>query len=196
MTMTEQFKPALLVYREVLEGDVRKLQGKSNDNPDAGGGARDLRFDFRAFRSVMHRIFSEESVGRGGVPIRTATITYTDDQGVSQTTSMAYWPPAEARWWEDRVSRVHASEALRPELLQTDSGRVFVTFTLFTNNVVRCDYAYEADLRQGEWAPEVCDAILGCIDATDTKNGQKTRNRVPTSGFYDFVSGKRYCHAE
>jgi len=197
MTTSQPLEPALLVYREILEGDLRKLQATSNDDPDAGGGARDLRFDWNAFRPVMHRIFSKEATGRGGKTIRTATISYLDADQLSQTTTMAYWPPTEKRPWEDRVSRVHASPALRPDLLLTDLGRVFVTFTLFTDGTVRCDYAYEQDFRdENAWAPAVRDIVLGCLDATDAKNGHRTNNRVPTQGYYDFSTGKRYCHAE
>lgn len=195
MTMSGQLEPALLVYREVMEGDLRKLQGKSNDAL-TGGGARDLRFDWKAFRPVMHRIFSQEGIGRGGKSIRIAIITYTDAAGQSQTTTMSYWPPAKKRHWEDRVARVHASEALGSGVPELGFGRVFVTFTLFTDGTVRCDYAYEDDLRQDKWAPTVCNVIIGCLETTDEKNGDRTNNRVPTQGYYDFTTGKRYCHAE
>jgi hypothetical protein len=195
MTTSEQLEPALLVFKEVMEGDLRKLEGKSND-ARTGGGARDLRFPWKAFRAEMHRIFSREATGRGGKPIREATITYADADGQSRTTTMAYWPPAKKRHWEDRVACVHASEALGSGLPEFGSGRVFVTFTLFTNGTVRCDYAYEDDLRQDQWAPTVCDVILGCLNTTDEKNGDRTSNRVPTQGYYDFTNGKRYCHAD
>lgn len=197
MTSSRPLEPSLLVYREILEGDLRKLQATSNDDPDAGGGARDLRFDWKAFRPVMHRIFSKEASGRGGKTIRTAIISYVDSDGAARKTTMAYWPPTEKRPWEDRVSRIHASPALRPDLLLTNLGRVFVTFTLFMDGTVRCDYAYEHDFRDEDvWAPTVRDIVLGCLGATDVKNGHRTTNRVPTQGYYDFRTGKRYCHAE
>ena len=36
---------ARILYREITEGDLRKVLAKSNDS-DTGGGARDLRFGF------------------------------------------------------------------------------------------------------------------------------------------------------
>lgn len=194
--MPPPLQPVLLVYRELLEGDRRKLQAASNDDPSAGGGARDLRFPWEAFRSVMHRIFSQEAVGRGGTLVRTATVSYVDANGQPRTTTMTYWPANDSRPTEDRVSRIHASPALRPDLLRDDFGRVFFTFILFSDGTVRCVFAYEKDLLEGGWADPVRDTMLGCARTTDVKNGARTTNRVPAMGFYDFQTGIRYCHAE
>lgn len=184
-------RPVLFVYKEIVEGDLRKLVAESNDSK-TGGGARDLRFPWRSFRSTMHRIFTQDGIGRGGKPIRIAEVTYLDNDDVARKTILQYWPPTEARPTEDRISRVHASPALGGHLPDTGRGRVFVVFSKFDDGTVRCDYAYENDLRaKGVWANEVSSQILNCMASAAARKGNRT-----VQGYYDFASGIGYCHAD
>lgn len=194
-TATPKAAPARVVYREVTDGDLRKLEGQSNDTP-SGGGARDIRFPWKAFRPVMHLIFNAPAVGRGGQPIRTASITYSE-KGVQKSTTMEYWPPTRSRPTEDRVSKVHASPVLGGQTPDTSKGKIFVVFTQFTNGLVRCDYAYEDELRDPNlWAEEIRQAILGCLQTTSIKNATRVKNLSPAQGYYDFVSGMGFCYAD
>lgn len=187
--------PTRIVYKEVLGGDLRKLRGESNDTP-SGGGARDLRFPWRAFRPIMHLIFTHTET-RGDSEFRTTVVNYVDDAGQRQTTSLEYWPATPSRPSEDRVSKVHASPALGGSRMpDMDRGRVFVVFSQFSSGEVRCDYAYEDDLRAGNWASAVSTAILGCIAATAEKNSTRSVNYVPTQGYWDFTNGTGFCYAE
>lgn len=184
-------RPVLLVYKEIVDGDLRKLTAASN-NSQTGGGARDLRLPWRTFRPVMHRIFSKVKPARGGKTIRVANVTYIDADDELCTTELEYWPPTETRKSEDRISRVHASPALGGRLPATDQGRVFVLFTMFSNDVVRCDYAYENDLkRKNVWAPEVSTQILSCMTSAASHKGKRT-----VQGYYDFITGTGFCHAD
>ena len=183
--------PVLFAYKEIVEGDLRKLIAESNDSK-TGGGARDLRLPWKTFRPVMHRIFTEDGVGRGGKAIRVAQISYLDDEGHIQTTELHFWPPTNARKSEGRISRVHASPALGGHLPDTDRGRVFVLFTKFSDGMVRCDYAYEEDLKKkGVWATEVSAQILNCMSSAATRTDGRT-----VQGYYDFVEGTGFCHAD
>lgn len=184
-------RPVLFVYKEIVPGDLRKLVAKSN-NSSTGGGARDLRLPWKTFRPTMHRIFTQDGVGRGGKAIRVAQVTYLDENDVPRTTQLEYWPPTASRHTEDRISKIHASPALGGHLPDTDKGRVFVVLSKFDDGTVRCDYAYELDLKtKGVWAAEVSGQILGCMTASAGRKGNRT-----VQGYYDFLEGTHYCHAD
>jgi hypothetical protein len=184
-------RPVLFVYKEIVAGDLRKLLAESNDSK-TGGGARDLRLPWKTFRPIMHRIFTKDAVGRGGKQIRSAEVTYLDEYDKLQRTELHYWPPTASRRTEDRIAQVHASPALGGQLPATDRGRVFVLFIKFDDGTVRCVYAYEDDLKKkGEWASEVRDQILGCMASAALHKGART-----VQGYYDFIEGTHYCHAD
>lgn len=196
--MTNQ-KPSVVraVYKEINEGDLRKLVAASNDDPSAGGGARDLRFPASGFDSVLKQIFTKDAVAKGGKEIRRATVTYLDDNNQIKTTEMEYWPPTSARPSEVRITKIHKSPALGgTKLPDSNLGRVFVVFTQFSDKVVRLDYAYEDDFRSGKWAREFCRAILECLEIADQKNRTRPNNKITAQGYYEFTTGKGYCHGE
>lgn len=187
--------PSLVVYKEILEGDLLKLQAQSNFTL-TGGGARDLRLPWRTFRGVMHRIFTKEATGRGGKKIRVADVIYLDDNEQPHSTRLEYWPATGARPTEDRISKVHKSPALGGKLPDSGRGKVFVLLIQFSDGTVRCTYAYEDDLRKDVWAPELSAAIRACIASTAAKNLGRTQNFVPVQGYYDFADGTHFCHAD
>jgi hypothetical protein len=186
--------PLLLVYKELTDSELKKLQAISNVT-QSGGGARDLRLPAKTFRPVMNRIFTGTQ-NKKGKQIRTAKITYRGDDGTLGTTELEYWPPTDARPREDRVARVHASPALGGRLPASDRGRVFVLFIRWSNSDVGCYYAYENDLkRKGIWASEVRTALLSCMAGTDLKNLARSGNKLSVQGYIDFTNGTVYCHA-
>lgn len=184
-------RPVLFVYKEIVSGDIRKLLAESNDSK-TGGGARDLRLPWKAFRPIMLQIFTKEALGRGGKGIRVADVTFLDANDQPQRTQLEYWPATSARPTEDRIAKVHASPALGGQLPATDKGRVFLLLSKFDDGTVRCDYAYEEDLKQkGVWASEVSSAILSCMASAALRNGTRT-----VQGYYNFADGTGYCHAD
>lgn len=188
--------PTLVVYKEVVEGDLRKLRAESNDNPGAGGGARDLRLPSKTFRPVMNHIFTREAVGRGGRLIRVADMIYLDAAREPRLTTLEYWPPTAARPREDRISKIHKSPALGGRLPDEGRGRVFVLFIKFSDNSVRVTYAYEDELRSGKWADELSGAILSCLTKTAGKNSGRSGLLMPVQGYYEFTTGVQFCHAD
>lgn len=182
--------PALIVYKEILPGDLRKLQALSNNDANAGGGARDLRVPKSAFGDVMRRIFSE-GVTIKGKNVRVADVTYLDDSGQPQNTQLFYWPSTKARPSEERIAQINASPAIGGRPPRSDKGRVFLLLIKFADSTVRCEYAYEEQLKQNVWAPEVTQQILGCMAASDATSGRKS-----AMGFYDFFQATGYCHAK
>lgn len=184
-------QPVLFVYKEIVSGDLRKLIAESNDSK-TGGGARDLRLPWKGFRPIMRQIFTEDGIGRGGRRIGVVDVTYLDANGDPHRTQLEYWPPTASRPTEDRISKVHASPALGGQLPQTGKGRVFLILSKFDDGTVRCDYAYEDDLKKkGLWANEVSGAILSCMASAAVRNGTRT-----VQGYYKFTAGTGYCHAD
>lgn len=175
---------------------MRKLLAESNDAA-TGGGARDLRFPARAFDPVLRKIFSKDSFGRGGQAIRTGDVIYLDSNEKPQSTQLEYWPPTRSRKSESRISKIHDSPALGGQLPTTDRGRVFVLLIQFSDGTVRCDYAYEDDLKDPDvWAHELSSAVLGCLASACARNKTRTAGLVPALGYYDFTNGTGYCHAD
>lgn len=193
--LTTQPRPTLVVYKEIVDGDMRKLLAESNDSK-TGGGARDLRFPVRAFDSVLRQIFSKDAIGRGGQSIRIGDVIYLDSSSQPQKTQLEYWPPTNSRKTESRISKIHNSPALGGQLPRTGSGRVFVLLIQFSDGSVRCDYAYEEDLRANVWAPELSSVVLGCFASASAKNTTRTAGLVSAQGYYDFSTGTGYCHAD
>lgn len=196
MASKQSLTPTLVVYKEVVEGDLRKLRAESNDDPGAGGGARDLRLPTKTFRPIMNRIFTKDAIGRGGKQIRVAEMIYLDADSIPRTTRLEYWPPTDARPREDRISKIHKSPALGGRLPDEGRGKVFVLFIKFSNDTVRVTYAYEDELRSGKWAGELSDAILACMKTTASKNFGRSGSLVPVQGYYEFTTGVQFCHAD
>lgn len=195
MTTPTETSPLLVVYKEIVKADIRKLQATSNDSK-TGGGARDLRLPAKTFGPVMRRIFTIDAIGRGGRDIKVANVLYLDAEGIKHTTLLEYWPATSARPAEDRIAKVHASPALGGQIPDTSKGRVFVLFIKFTDGTIRCTYAYEDELKSGIWADEVKNAILDCMMSADNKNSTRSSGFVSVQGYYEFTNGTCYCHAD
>lgn len=195
-----------LVYKELLEGDYRKLAAKSNDS-DSGGGARDLRLPYREFDGIFARLLplsrEEHRRRKGGrveVPLRTGPV-YLDEvteTGEETTTEaeMVWETPTDARPSEGRIAKVHASPATRQllearEAMKDADGRPPRVFVLFVQNdqgELRVHYAYEHELRAGEWAPAVARRMLEHLD-----NPNRRRDRA-VAGYIDFLDNVHYAH--
>lgn len=195
MASQSPVKPALVVYTEIVDGDLKKLRAESNDSK-TGGGARDLRIPWRAFRPAMHRVFSGSDVGRKGVPIRTANVISVSRSGQPTTTRLEYWPATTSRPAEDRVSKVHKSAALGGQMPEESRGKIFVLFILYNNKEVRVMYFYEDQLSDLGWAPEFRGALSSCIASTNATNATRVGTKVPVRGYYDFTTGVHYCNAK
>lgn len=194
--ITTQARPTFVVYKEFVGGDMRKLLAESNDSA-TGGGARDLRFPAQAFDPVLRQMFTIDGLGRGDRAIRIGKIVYLDTSGKPQVTQLDYWPPTRSRPTECRIARIHASPALGGQLPRTDKGKVFVLLIQFSDSTVRCDYAYENDLKDPTiWAHELSSAVLGCLASACVKNATRTASLVAAMGYYDFTNGTGYCHAD
>lgn len=189
-----------LVYKELLDGDYRKLTAQSNDSP-TGGGARDLRLPFAAFDGIFARLLPNERTEvrrrkghRVKVEVRTGPVmidTVNANGKVVGTTSeeMVWENPTDARRTEGRIAKVHAGQATSELLSARDpaKGRAFALFVQDDAGELRVHYAFEADLRAGVWASAVAIPILKHID------GQRRRDRA-VQGYLDFPNDFWYAH--
>lgn len=188
--MSAPVTPLVLVFKELLEGDLLKIQAESNI-ATTGGGARDLRFPAKQFDATMHRIFTKDGFGKGSRPIRIATVTYGKSPSRT-TTQLEYWPPTPSRPAEGRVARIHDSPALAG-VPDSDKGRVFFMLIRASNNETWLRYAYEDHLRGGEWSQLVSSTILSCAAEIDQVNAARAQ-KLPAQGYIDFLVGDSYCH--
>jgi hypothetical protein len=191
--MGEAQAPVLVLYKELTAADLRKLEAESNDTP-SGGGARDLRLPHKAFAHVMSRLLPSTRLERRGkksdpdAVVQFGPVTFFEG-GQARQTEFVYWPPTDARPSEGRIAKVHASPALGGRLPDVDKGRVFVMFIKWASGMVQIVYAYENELRKGDWASEVAGPLLQCMTDSDLRGKS-------VQGYIDLAEGMGYCHGE
>ena len=98
----DQSPPVLLYFQEIRPGDVKKYQERSNENPQSGGGARDLRVPLD-YQSVLAQMFprpgSDSDVHKG--------VIHWDGPEEAGSAEIELWPPTDARPTELRIARIH-----------------------------------------------------------------------------------------
>lgn len=170
-------------FREVLDGDRRKAEARSND-ADTGGGARDFRFNAKNFDAFLKKVFTipvEKTRDGKELDVRTATVHAKVD-GKPVAGPLEYWPPTDARPSEGRIGRISSHPAF-----QTVPGEdpTFALFTQLDDGTVHGRYATMTEIQQGN--ATIAKHIAACY--TNTRSGRAA------IGYLDFDTGKAYCHA-
>lgn len=184
-----------VVFREVVEGDFRKFQARSND-ADTGGGARDLRFSpYDAFIPIFEKLFPHirtvlRSRGGGKLPvdIRVGGFWWEDPHGKVLTMEATFEPPTDPRPTEGRVPVVYKYPPFSEYKPPTDEGRCVVLLIQREDDSVWPAFATETELRNGLWQKDVTSIILRSLDAKRSV-GQVAR------GYKDFTNGQEYSDA-
>lgn len=181
-----------ILYKEISNGDLRKLRAESNDS-DSGGGARDLRLPEGEFRDVIRRLLPQEIKRQRKVDGHQTEITILtgpvihpvskDGETKELKIPLEWWPPTTARPAEGRIARVHEALPMPKEGL----GRVFFLLIQDTAGAVYSHYAYEDHLRAGLWRTEVSQPLLRCCDALD-------RKKPTVQGYIDYTTNVQFCH--
>lgn len=179
-----------MVFRQVLEGDVKKFKAKSNTTP-SGGGARDFRFrPYEKFDAVFDRLLStRKTVTRKRKGKSLSLSVYTEDvtvwhgPGATAPHTLVFESPTTARDGEGRICQLDklklkakGSTADRCEFLilwKDNSGKVFVALVT------------DRELRAGHWHEDIAKVLLSCMEQ------KKTRSAI--QGYHDFKSGRHYC---
>jgi len=189
---------ARILYKEIVPGDLRKFEAKSNDTP-SGGGARDLRFgDYNSIAPIVAKMFPEKVTldrrRRGKkttVEAFSGALVWERNDSV-QSKKVLFEPPTSARPREGRIARVHEQPALDPGpiLPLKANDKVILLFAQRNDGQVWPYFTTESSLRTpGAWDPRVANEILQCIEE------RRARGTV-VIGYRDFITGKGYCNGK
>jgi hypothetical protein len=177
-------KAMAVLFKQVREGDIRKLAAQSNDAP-TGGGARDLRFPAEPFAPVLHLFFPDVvGTSSNGGEIRKGTLAWVNASGVERF-PVELHPPTDARPTEARIARINDLEPLQECPDPDDNDPVFVIFTLDGDRSFRCDFATTSDLHL-KWHPDIASPMLRSLDVI--------RGKKSACGYINLISGMEYLH--
>jgi hypothetical protein len=131
-------------FQEISAGDRRKIEGKSND-AKTGGGARDLRFNYKQMHPFFVRMFPQTRAAKRDsevLRIHHGTVSWIDNEGRNKVSPIEFWPPTVARPSEGRLGRINQLGNLR-DLPPNSEGRLFVTLTQLETGEIRVRHVSE-----------------------------------------------------
>lgn len=183
------FDPKLVIFHEITEADVRKINAVSNDSP-TGGGARDIRFNFNQFDGVFQEMLPDSrmvNLRRKGVrrlePVHFGNATFQQRDKPPITSEIAWYTPTDKRPREGRLPRVHKIPALTVPPSK-GLGIPMLLIQQATNRSIFLSYAYESQFNQ--WIKPIEDIL-----------SRSLKVRVGTqagSGYIDLKDGREYVH--
>lgn len=189
---------ARIFYKEIVDGDVRKINADSND-AKTGGGARDFRFgDYDKVAPIMEKFFPEAKTvkrKRNGqqvdVEVRRGRF-YWNSNNKEESKEVEFEPPTTARPSEGRITRVHEQPSFAPNKIPpfNAGNKVLLLVVQCNDGTVWPYFIEESSLSMpGAWDQQVAKTILACI------NAKRASNRV-VIGYRDFVTGDAYCNGK
>jgi hypothetical protein len=191
---------ARILYKEIVEGDLRKILAQANDS-DTGGGARDFRFgSYTQLMSVIKLMFPQtvkENRKRDGVvsqlDVFKGTFYWQNTAGGTVHTKDSFFePPTDVRPSEGRIARVHEYGCFDTSLIPKGGvgNRVILLLIQNYGGEVWPHFAEEQSLRTpGVWDQVVADELLKCMDAT------RAEGRA-VIGYRDFPAKSSYCNGK
>lgn len=170
-----------IIFREVMEGDLRKFTATSAD-ADTGGGARDFRFTpFNKFDGVFARALpgrATENRVRDGVrtseTLYTATVSIPKKDGSTITRELRFEPPTDSRNGEGRLAQLDKF-GLEPPVSE---GRFLLLIIEDATGAVILTFYSEQDLASGLWHQTVNDFFKEVF--------ARPKRRMATQGYIDF----------
>lgn len=183
MTEIAPGNPVLLVFREILDGDIKKVRAESNITP-SGGGARDLRFPKSdTFGPIVARLFPNPT-GQEGV---VHSLIYWDENGGLQSADIKFWRPTDARPNEARIGKINLVrkwliDEAAYRAAQQNGSKWFFLLLLDDNNRVWAQVLREEIL--DNQTPIVRDYIRHRI--------RETPPNKTVFGALDFITGDTY----
>jgi hypothetical protein len=171
-----------LFFKEIKPGDLRKLEGQSNDSP-TGGGARDLRFPDEPFRPLFEKYFPTPRALGDGRTVQQGRVFWRAG-GNERSAEVEYWPPTDARQGEGRIARINDLAALR----NPPKGDAVVLLLIHDDrDRVWPRYVTRQQLASPEFDRRVGAFIVECLD--------RPRGHESAYGWIDFEEDANYCHS-
>ena len=197
--MTRQSgKVARILYKELVEGDLRKLKAKSND-ANTGGGARDFRFgSYKTLLPVIRLMFPQtvqEVRKRGGqsvmIDVFKGAFFWSDAQGNIHRKDAYFEPPTDVRPTEGRITRVHEYPCFDANSVEISAGnRILLLLIQRDDDSLWPYYVEEQSLHiPNVWHPVVATELLNCLNAVRPVN-------QAVIGYRDFISAAGYCNGQ
>lgn len=189
-----------ILYKEIVEGDLRKILATSNDS-DTGGGARDFRFgSYTKLLPVIKLMFPavvREKRKRGSVineiDVFKGTFYWQSAIGGQVYEKESFFePPTDVRPAEGRIARVHEYGCFDTARIPHggESNRILLLLIQREDGKVWPHFAEERSLRTpGSWDPVVAAELLKCLDA-------KRADSRAVIGYRDFTSSSSYCNGK
>lgn len=172
-----------IVYKEIVRGDRRKFEAKSNDTP-SGGGARDLRYSpYEKFVKVFERMLPTKDAKN----ICIGRFTWMEE-GVKKSSDAFFHPPTDSRSNEGRIASVDKylpRNTLPPE----DAGIAILLIYQINDGTVWIHFTTDRSLAVDEWHQHVSQTILNCINA-------HRRSNVSCTGYIDYEFNEVFCNGE
>lgn len=191
---------ARILYKEIVEGDLRKIRAESNDS-DTGGGARDFRFgSYEQLVPVIKLMFPEVVQERrkrdkviSNIEVFKGKFYWKSTTGAQTLEKDSFFePPTDARKSEGRIARVHEYGCFDTSLIPHggEGNRVLLLLIQRADGKVWPHFAEETSLRTaGGWDPVVARELITCLDA------KRAESRA-VIGYYDFTSSSSYCNGK
>lgn len=189
---------ARILYKEIVVGDLKKIEAKSNITP-TGGGARDFRFgEFDRLEPIIRKMFPQavkQTRRRGGKAVTVEIfrgVFYWDFNGKVEDKTVEFEPPTTARPQEGRITRVHEQPVFDLNRIPKvrEDNRVLLLLVQRNDGTVWPHFIEESSLHVADaWDPRVASELLSCIRA------RRAEGRA-VIGYRDFVTGEHYCNGK
>lgn len=182
-----------IVFREVLSGDRRKFEAKSND-ASTGGGARDFRFSpYDKFDGIFERMLTgrrSEMRTRDrkkiSEEIYTSSVNVEKANGLVITKTIEFEPPTTARPNEGRLTRLNHYGL---EVPNNNEGRILLLLYQTGDTRLWLNFATENQLQQGAWDENLTDLLLPCLNAPRASSHA-------AQGFHDLALSSSFCKSK
>ncbi|WP_186423782.1 hypothetical protein [Lacrimispora celerecrescens] len=166
----------LVVYKKIVDGDLRKFSATSNDQ-QTGGGARDLRFSpANEFMNVFEKMFPQYENGllRGSFSWKDYPLT-----------NVFIHPPTNSRPNEIRIATVH--ECFPTEVIPEEANDCILLLIQDVNGEIWPYFTSEYSLQHDNWHPYIKEEIL---------KGMKARRSSKTTpmGYIDIDEGRSFTN--
>ena len=168
----------LVIYKKIVDGDLRKFAATSNDQP-TGGGARDLRFSpAKEFMGAFKKLFPEFEKGvlRGYFSWETHA-----------PTEVFIHPPTNSRPNEMRIANIN--ECFPAQYVPDTANDCILLIIQDINGRVWPYFTSEYSLRNDNWHPRVKNDILQGLSA------RRNRNSSPM-GYIDLKDGGSFTNGQ